>query len=198
MARKYARDNRGRFASKGTGATARGGRLKTAGGNKREGQTIQAAGGRAGTIGKPRGLKPGAIKPKAAAQQKPSRKPAISGQSFERRAAALTPQSVDQRRMTAESRRPMEFYSGKGTGKAAQEFRDRTGQASYNRQSRSMGVAIRAKKFYSAAAQFQSEYTTRPRWSTVRNPGPSSVGAWSRRSESAWSGYKGRGARKGR
>ena len=58
MARKYARDNRGRFAPKGTGATARGGRLKTAGGNKRQGQTVQAKGGRAGTIGKPKGLKP--------------------------------------------------------------------------------------------------------------------------------------------
>lgn len=42
MARKYARDNRGRFASKGAGATARGGRLKTAGGNKREAQNIAA------------------------------------------------------------------------------------------------------------------------------------------------------------
>lgn len=43
MARKYARDNRGRFASKGGGATARGGRLKTAGGNKRETQAIKGA-----------------------------------------------------------------------------------------------------------------------------------------------------------
>lgn len=67
MARKYARDNRGRFASKGAGATARGGRLKTAAGNKRETQTIQAAGGRAGTIGKPRGLKPGTVTARMAA-----------------------------------------------------------------------------------------------------------------------------------
>jgi hypothetical protein len=71
MARKYARDNRGRFAAKGTGATARGGRLKTAGGNKREGQTIKAAGGPAGTVGKPRGLKPGAIQ----SQPSPSANP---------------------------------------------------------------------------------------------------------------------------
>ena len=35
MARRYSRDNRGRFASAGTGATARGGRLRTAAGNKR-------------------------------------------------------------------------------------------------------------------------------------------------------------------
>lgn len=39
MARRYARDNRGRFASTGTGATARGGRLLTAAGNKRKTQT---------------------------------------------------------------------------------------------------------------------------------------------------------------
>jgi hypothetical protein len=41
VARKYSRDNRGRFASGGGGATARGGRLKTAAGNKRAGQTMQ-------------------------------------------------------------------------------------------------------------------------------------------------------------
>ena len=44
MARKYVRDNRGRFASGGSGATARGGRLKTASGNKRATQTMRAAG----------------------------------------------------------------------------------------------------------------------------------------------------------
>jgi hypothetical protein len=44
MARKYVRDNRGRFASGGSGATARGGRLRTASGNKRATQTMKAAG----------------------------------------------------------------------------------------------------------------------------------------------------------
>lgn len=59
MARKYSRDNRGRFAS--VGATARGGRLRTASGKKRETQTAKIKGGGAsGTIGKPKGLKPGA------------------------------------------------------------------------------------------------------------------------------------------
>jgi hypothetical protein len=52
VARKYVRDNRGRFASTGTGATARGGRLRTAAGNKRATQTIQA-GSRAGVMRKP-------------------------------------------------------------------------------------------------------------------------------------------------
>jgi len=63
MARRYARDNRGRFASTGTGATARGGRLKTASGNKRAAQTKGIAGGKpAGTVGKPKGAKPAASK----------------------------------------------------------------------------------------------------------------------------------------
>lgn len=57
MARRYVRDNRGRFAS--VGATARGGRLRTAAGNKRATQTQQLSGGKpSGTIGKPKGLKP--------------------------------------------------------------------------------------------------------------------------------------------
>ena len=47
MARRYSRDNRGRFASGGGGATARGGRLRTAAGNKRKTQTMQAGGAKA-------------------------------------------------------------------------------------------------------------------------------------------------------
>ena len=56
MARSYSRDNRGRFSS--TGATARGGRLKTAAGNKRSTVTAKATGGKpSGTISKkPRGI----------------------------------------------------------------------------------------------------------------------------------------------
>jgi hypothetical protein len=58
MARRYTRDNRGRFASAGGGgATARGGRLRTASGKKRATQTMKAAGaGGAGVMkGKPTG-----------------------------------------------------------------------------------------------------------------------------------------------
>lgn len=66
MARRYVRDNRGRFAPAGKGATARGGRLRTASGGKRATQTQQIKGsGPSGTIGKPKGLKPGAIKKKS-------------------------------------------------------------------------------------------------------------------------------------
>lgn len=72
MARRYTRDNRGRFAS--VGATARGGRLLTAAGNKRATQTAKlSGGGRKGTVAKPKGLKPGAItgkiKPRDAAKR---------------------------------------------------------------------------------------------------------------------------------
>jgi hypothetical protein len=72
VARRYARDNRGRFASSGSGATARGGRLKTAAGNKRATVKASAKGGVKGTIGKPAGLKPGTMKGKARVSQKPT------------------------------------------------------------------------------------------------------------------------------
>jgi hypothetical protein len=70
--RTYARDNRGRFAS--TGATARGGRLKTAAGNKRKTVTARMAPAKAaGTIGKRKGLKarPAQL-PKPSAEAKPA------------------------------------------------------------------------------------------------------------------------------
>jgi hypothetical protein len=73
MARKYSRDNRGRFASSGTGATARGGRLRTATGSKRATQTSQmTAAPRAGTVGKG-GKARGSVKP--AATVKPTQAP---------------------------------------------------------------------------------------------------------------------------
>ena len=77
--RRYVRDAKGRFASKGAGATARGGRLKTASGKKRATQTMKVSGAKtAGTIGKPKGLKPGTIKAKpktSSARQAASKKP---------------------------------------------------------------------------------------------------------------------------
>ena len=55
MARKYSRDNRGRFASGGGGATSRGGRLATASGGKRKTQVMSKPAGTSapsGTIAK--------------------------------------------------------------------------------------------------------------------------------------------------
>jgi hypothetical protein len=95
MARRYARDNRGRFASRGGGATARGGRLKTASGKKRATQTMQASAAPKGTIGKPKGLKPGAIKAKSARGGR--RRPTAT----ESKAAGLTPISEIKARRAA-------------------------------------------------------------------------------------------------
>lgn len=63
---RLTRDNAGRIAGVGrNGATARGGRLRTAAGNQRATQTARLA-RQGGTIAKPKGLKPGALKPRAA------------------------------------------------------------------------------------------------------------------------------------
>jgi hypothetical protein len=72
MARRYSRDNRGRFAGGGSssggggkvGATARGGRLRTAAGNKRATQTTKAA------AAKPSGTVAGKVKRNPAAAGK--------------------------------------------------------------------------------------------------------------------------------
>lgn len=81
MARRYARDNRGRFAS--VGATARGGRLRTDSGNTRQTQTRRIGGAQAAsTVNKPRDLKPGAL----SGRVKPSRAATRANQLRERAA----------------------------------------------------------------------------------------------------------------
>jgi hypothetical protein len=120
--RRYVRDNKGRFAS--TGATARGGRLRTEAGNKRATRTMQAEGGPRGTIGKPKGLKPGAIQPKsAAANPAPKRS---SGRrrptAAESRAAGLTPISeLRARRAAAQPVSSLRQRQSKVTGYRNQE-----------------------------------------------------------------------------
>ena len=69
--RKYVRDNRGRFAT--TGATARGGRLKTASGKKRATQTVKTK-----TGGKPAGAIKGKIKRDPGAAKPAAAKPAAA------------------------------------------------------------------------------------------------------------------------
>jgi hypothetical protein len=89
MARRYSRDNRGRFAGAGTGATARGGRLKTAAGNKRAMQTAKVSGGSpAGTIKGKIKRDPGAAG-KVGQQAKPaSRKEQLAAGAKKRNAQA--------------------------------------------------------------------------------------------------------------
>lgn len=61
MARRYTRDNRGRFAPAGRGATARGARLRTANGRRRPTVTTRAKARPANTIGKARSPRPVAL-----------------------------------------------------------------------------------------------------------------------------------------
>lgn len=64
---RITRDNAGRITSVGgQGATARGGRLKTAAGNKRGAVVAKMSLRRGGVAGKPKGLKPGTLKGKVA------------------------------------------------------------------------------------------------------------------------------------
>jgi len=96
MARRYSRDNRGRFASGGSssggggkvGATARGGRLRTAAGNKRATQTTKAA------AAKPSGTVAGKVKRNPAAAGK-------IGQAKAAKAARFSASETAQRKTRA-------------------------------------------------------------------------------------------------
>ena len=69
---RITRDNAGRITSVGgQGATARGGRLKTAAGNKRGAVVANMSLQRGGVVGKPRGLKPGVLKGRVVSTEKP-------------------------------------------------------------------------------------------------------------------------------
>lgn len=128
--RKYERDNNGRFASTGSGgATARGGRLLTAKGNKRTARalagktkTIEAA-GQKGVLAKPKGLKPGSIKPKTAAATKPVAKKSrfTPSESAERKQRATELKAIPKKTRQAErigrvARRQIEKSGGVGVG----------------------------------------------------------------------------------
>jgi len=99
---RYARDNRGRFASTGTGATARGAGLRTAAGNKRASvKESISTGGVKGTISKPAKPKPTAPKPTAPKSTAPkpteTPKPALKAKqrlSYERAYHGTTPDAA--------------------------------------------------------------------------------------------------------
>lgn len=122
--RRYARDNRGRFAAAGAGATARGGRLATASGKKRATQTKTIASGKpAGTVSKPKGLKPqSAIK--TAPASNPAAKPAQK--------AGTSLQAVNARRARASAPRTSTYLSQKLNTQSA--ITRSAANAIYNRQ----------------------------------------------------------------
>lgn len=106
MARRYSRDNRGRFASGGSssggggkvGATARGGRLRTAAGNKRATQTTKAA------AAKPSGTVAGKVKRNPAAAGKIGQAKAQTQVSSARQAATdrLKIKTATRRKLSAD------------------------------------------------------------------------------------------------
>lgn len=106
MARRYSRDNRGRFASGGSsgggggkvGATARGGRLRTAAGNKRATQTTKAA----------------AAKPSGTVAGKVKRNPAAAGKVGKAKAAAPSTKAKSPKFVTEQSGRVRRAALGGG------------------------------------------------------------------------------------
>jgi hypothetical protein len=81
----------------GSGATARGGRLRTAAGNKRGAVVARMSLQRSGVVGKPKGLKPGVLKGRGAGKARSALGPAqIAGQ---RRRASETPEKAAARRL---------------------------------------------------------------------------------------------------
>lgn len=84
---RITRDNAGRITSVGgQGATARGGRLKTAAGNKRGAVVAKMSLRRGGVVGKPKGLKPGALKGRGEVAKAKIRKVDLSASAFDKRA----------------------------------------------------------------------------------------------------------------
>jgi len=136
--RKYVRDSIGRFAT--TGATARGGRLKTKSGKKRATQTVKAK-----TGGKPAGAikgkikrDPGAAKPAAAK----ARKARTDGDAFAARAKKA--RGTETRRYINEGSR-RDSLSSEQRVKTSSQVRE---AASQKRQAKSRSTASRAKAFY--------------------------------------------------
>ena len=159
---RLTRDNAGRITGQGgSGATARGGRLKTAGGNQRATQLDRLKGQIGGTVSRSGKVKGGAAK-------RVARRPTYG--SFSEKLQRTDPRAASQRRMNAESARPMQFSGRKLGGAADARFREAVATASYNRQRRSEGVAKEARKLLSLAPQSPSDWATRPRFSTVKKP----------------------------
>ena len=96
--RKYSRDSNGRFASTGTGATARGGRLLTPKGNKRKTKTMEAGGAKAA----------GTIKGKV------KRDPAAASKVAQRKAAAPSTKAKSPKFVTEQSGRVRRAALGGG------------------------------------------------------------------------------------
>lgn len=102
--------------------------------------------------------------------------------AFERRLARTDVEQASKRRNAVEVGREQssaEFgrlYDTRSNSKLMRDRRNdydrRYGRAIGNRQLNTEITTVRARKALGRFAQFQSEYTNRPRYSTVRNPAP--------------------------
>lgn len=180
---RLTRDNAGRISSiGGNGATARGGRLKTAAGNQRATQTARLKGGMAGTVGR-------GGKTRGAVKKAVSLKPNVSFAAMERRLASVSKLSERRQRMEV-TRDIMAERAGQypKSKQKRQDYFSRAGQAERNRAFNTQVVAARAADFYKGAIHAAGNYAGRQRYST----GKSSVSAPPRQTfsrDSAWRGY---------
>ena len=162
MARKYTRDNRGRFAA--TGATARGGRLRTASGGKRATQTAKMTQGVKGTVGKPKGLKPQEIG--MAAQSKMGlanrRRTSLSPDAFAKRAKRASSAGV--RRYINESDRNNNLPSG-----PKRESLTKREMATNKRNDNTAKTSQRAREFYARSGSAGS-FARKPVERTSQSP----------------------------
>lgn len=159
MARKYSRDNRGRFTSGGTGATARGGRLKTASGGKRKTQTSQMkAAPRGGTVGKPKGLKQGAVTARVKTKASKSRVKPMT----------LTRENI-QTRVTRRSANQKNYSKGIkiDSAKKQSNFLETT------RRRQSFADYISKKARYETSQDLVKAFKSRPKFSTRQKIKPS-------------------------
>jgi hypothetical protein len=174
-ANRLTRDNAGRITSVGgSGATAYGGRIRTASGKKRATVTARGIGkAPAGTVGKPRGLKPGTMKARAVAANPaarvamakstatPAKKPPMTRAEYEaaaKKAWGVVPsaprrkakQSTDQQLDRLEQRAFNSTKSGYGLSKAeamkAQDLAKKTGRSIRVRENPKGGYSIEVER----------------------------------------------------
>jgi hypothetical protein len=165
MARRYSRDNRGRFASAGTGATARGGRLKTASGGRRATRTSRmAAATRTGTVAKPRGVSRGAVAGKVKPRAVRVPRVNLTKENIQNR---ITRRSVNQK--------------NRSKGVSASSARKQSNFLEVTRRRQAFSDYISKKARYETSRDFVKAFKDRPRYSTRQKIKPSfnyAVSSW--------------------
>ncbi len=186
---RLTRDNSGRITSVGgDGATARGGRLRTAAGKQRAVRTAKIKGAPASVVSRAGKLKSGSKK-------RISLKPNVSFAAMERRLAGLS-KLPDRRQRMEITRDEMAYRAGQypKSKQKRQDYFSRASQAERNRTLNTQMVAARAADFYKGAIHSASNYGSRSRYGTGRR----TIGAPPQQtfaSGSAWRGYSYRPSR---